>query len=162
MKLSTCARYAVMAAVELARRERETPMALAEIARRQEISQSYLEQLFGRLRRAGVVRSVRGPGGGYVLAGAAEGIAVADVVHAVEAPARMTRCESGADGGGCLSGGRSCDTHDLWAALGDEVERFLASVTLADVAQGRLSPCARRVERDRMADAPRAVMLGGD
>ncbi len=160
MKLSTCARYAVMAAVELAGRERETPMALAEIARRQEISLSYLEQLFGRLRRAGVVRSVRGPGGGYVLARAAEGIAVADVVHAVEAPARMTRCESGA--GGCLSGGRSCDTHDLWAALGDEVERFLASVTLADVAQGRLSPCARRVERDRMAEAPRAVMLGGD
>ncbi len=165
MKLSTRARYAVMAAVELAGRERDAPLALAEIAARQEISLSYLEQLVGRLRRAGVVRSVRGPGGGYALSRRAEAISVADVIHAVEEPARMTRCAPERGERGCLSRGRQCGTHDLWEALGLQVELFLCSVSLADVAQGRLSPCDRRpaVERMPAPDFDAAVgAAGGD
>ena len=165
MKLSTGARYAVMAAVDLAAREREAPTALAEIAARQEISLSYLEQLFGRLRRAGVVRSVRGPGGGYALARRAEAITVADVVHAVEAPTRMTLCDRSRGESGCLSQGGRCETHDLWEALGAQVELFLCSVSLADVARGRLSPCARRPVMNRMpAERDGAVVgrAGGD
>ncbi len=143
MKLSTRARYAVMAAVDLAAHHGNCPISLAEIAARQQISLSYLEQIFGNLRRAGVVRSVRGPGGGYALARAPERIAVADVVHAVEAPVRITRCDRKRAETGCLAEGRQCTTHDLWAALGAQVEWFLCSVTLQDVVAGRLSACAR-------------------
>ena len=161
MKLSTRARYAVMAAVDLAGREAEAPIVLSDIAKRQEISQSYLEQLFGRLRRAGVVHSVRGPGGGYALSRRAEAISVADVIHAVEAPTRMTRCDISRGEHGCLARSRRCDTHDLWEALGLRVEEFLASVSLADVVKGRLSPCAWGSDMENSADK-RIDVASGD
>jgi Rrf2 family iron-sulfur cluster assembly transcriptional regulator len=139
MRLSTKGRYAVMAMVDLARRESEAvrAVALADIAARQQISLSYLEQLFARLRRRGLVVSARGPGGGYRLARGAEATTIADIIHAVDEPLRATRCGGGAKG--CMIKGERCLTHDLWADLGERIEGYLASVSLADVAGGRLS-----------------------
>jgi Rrf2 family transcriptional regulator, iron-sulfur cluster assembly transcription factor len=137
MRLSTKGRYAVMAMVDLAKHANGEPIALAEIAERQAISLSYLEQLFAKLRLAGLVKSVRGPGGGYLLAHGADGTRVSDVILAVDEPIRATRCTPGAPLG--CSGNRSrCLTHDLWEELGNQIHLYLSSVTLADV-------CARRV-----------------
>jgi Rrf2 family iron-sulfur cluster assembly transcriptional regulator len=138
MRLSTKGRYAVMAMADLARRQCDATraVALAEIAARQEISLSYLEQLFARLRRKGLVMSARGPGGGYRLAKTAETTSIADIVHAVDEPLRATRCAS--KGKGCMLKGERCLTHDLWEDLGVRIEDYLASVSLADVVGGRL------------------------
>lgn len=138
MRLSTKGRYAVMAMADLARREHEASraVALAEIAARQEISLSYLEQLFARLRRKGLVKSARGPGGGYRLARAAEVTTIAEIVQAVDEPIRATRCDKAQ---GCMIRGEKCLTHDLWADLGRQIEGYLASVSLADVVGGKLS-----------------------
>jgi Rrf2 family iron-sulfur cluster assembly transcriptional regulator len=136
MQLSTKGRYAVMAMTELARREGARATPLAQIAQRQQISQAYLEQLFARLRRRGLVLSVRGPGGGYRLARPASELSVADVVTAVDEPLRATRCAG--EGVGCMRGGVRCLTHDLWEETGRQIEDYLASVSLADVLAGRL------------------------
>lgn len=138
MRLSTKGRYAVMAMTDLARRQDEPcrAVALADIAARQEISLSYLEQLFSRLRRKGLVQSARGPGGGYRLARSAAETSIAEIVLAVDEPLRATRCV--AQGKGCMLKGERCLTHDLWEDLGHRIEDYLASVTLADVISGRL------------------------
>ena len=138
MRLSTKGRYAVMAMADLARRQDEPcrAVALADIATRQEISLSYLEQLFARLRRKGLVQSARGPGGGYRLSRTAAETTIADIVHAVVEPIRATRCAD--KGRGCMLKGERCLTHDLWEHLGDRIEDYLASVSLADVISGRL------------------------
>lgn len=137
MKLSTKGRYAVMAMTDLAMAGAGArPVALAEIAARQQISLPYLEQLFARLRRRGLVDSVRGPGGGYLLARPAGQMSVAEVVHAVDEPLRATRCA--AREAGCMKGGARCATHDLWAEMGRQIEGYLASVSLEDVAKGRV------------------------
>ena len=138
MRLSTKGRYAVMAMADLARRQcdAERAVALAEIAARQEISLSYLEQLFARLRRKGLVTSARGPGGGYRLTRTADETTIAEIVHAVDEPLRATRCAS--KGKGCMLKGERCLTHDLWEDLGERIEDYLASVSLADVIGGRL------------------------
>jgi Rrf2 family iron-sulfur cluster assembly transcriptional regulator len=141
MQLSTRGRYAVMAMVDLATRQAVGcecgPVCLAEIAARQQLSLSYLEQLFGKLRRAGLVSSARGPGGGYRLTRACDCIAIADIVAAVDESIRATRCEFGS--GGCMAGptpeasGEPCQTHDLWFELGRQIELFLRGISLADV-----------------------------
>lgn len=138
MRLSTKGRYAVMAMADLARRQDEPcrAVALAEIAARQEISLSYLEQLFARLRRKGLVQSARGPGGGYRLTRTAEETSIADIVLAVDEPLRATRCAE--KGRGCMLKGERCLTHDLWDDLGHRIEDYLASISLADVITGRL------------------------
>jgi Rrf2 family transcriptional regulator, iron-sulfur cluster assembly transcription factor len=138
MRLSTKGRYAVMAMADLARRQDEPcrAVALADIAARQEISLSYLEQLFARLRRKGLVQSARGPGGGYRLTRTAEETSIADIVLAVDEPLRATRCAE--QGKGCMLKGERCLTHDLWDDLGHRIEDYLASVSLADVITGRL------------------------
>ena len=137
MKLSTKGRYAVMALVDLASQTDGRPVALAEIAERQEISLSYLEQLFAKLRRGGLVRSVRGPGGGYLLARSAEETRISDAILAVDEPIRATRCKTGS-AMGCRANKSRCLTHDLWEELGNQIHIFLSSVSLADV-------CSRRV-----------------
>ena len=137
MRLSTKGRYAVMAMVDLAKHGKGTPISLAEIAERQEISLSYLEQLFAKLRRGGLVRSVRGPGGGYLLARSAEETRISDAILAVDEPIRATRCKSGS-AIGCRSNKSRCLTHDLWEELGNQIHIFLSSVSLADV-------CGKRV-----------------
>jgi Rrf2 family iron-sulfur cluster assembly transcriptional regulator len=136
MQLSTKGRYAVMAMTDLAQRTGERCVSVAEIAARQQISQAYLEQLFARLRRRGLVKAQRGPGGGYRLTRPVDEISVADVVTAVDEPLRATRCSGGKVG--CLPGGERCLTHDLWDETGRRIHGYLASVSLADVLSGRL------------------------
>lgn len=136
MRLSTKGRYAVMAMADLARNGADRAVSLAEIATRQEISLSYLEQLFARLRKAGLVMSVRGPGGGYRLARASGQTMVAEIVLAVDEPIRATRC-SASEAAGCMAKGERCITHHLWEDLGREIHRYLASVSLEDVIQNR-------------------------
>jgi Rrf2 family iron-sulfur cluster assembly transcriptional regulator len=141
MRLSSKGRYAVMAMADLARHSADPSVravALADIAARQDLSQAYLEQLFTRLRREGLVVSHRGPGGGYRLARPAEQLAVADIVTAVDEPLEAVRCTSKTTG--CMPGGERCLTHDLWEALGAQIQGFLAGVSLDDVVQGRLRP----------------------
>lgn len=138
MHLSTKGRYAVMAMADLARvgaGESARAVSLAEIAARQAISLAYLEQIFARLRRGGLVVGARGPGGGYVLARAARDIPVFAVISAVDEPVAVTRCR---EGRGCAPGGALCLTHGLWDALGRTIERFLSGVSLADVVDGKL------------------------
>jgi Rrf2 family transcriptional regulator, iron-sulfur cluster assembly transcription factor len=137
MRLSTKGRYAVMAMVDLAKHSDGQPITLAEIAERQEISLSYLEQLFARLRIAGLVRSIRGPGGGYLLAHAPDETRISDVILAVDEPIRATRCTPGAPTG-CRGSKARCLTHDLWEELGNQIHLYLSSVTLADVVAQRL------------------------
>jgi Rrf2 family iron-sulfur cluster assembly transcriptional regulator len=156
MQLSTRGRYAVMAMVDLATRQTIGcecgPICLTEIASRQRLSQAYLEQLFGKLRRAGLVASARGPGGGYRLARGSDKIAIADIIAAVDESIRATRCEEGSPGcleGAGLDGPGRCQTHDLWDELGRQIRFFLEGVTLADVVTGRV--LGRAVE---LSDAP--------
>ncbi|MBS0296205.1 MAG: Rrf2 family transcriptional regulator [Proteobacteria bacterium] len=137
MRLSTKGRYAVMAMADLARHGRERAVSLAEIAGRQEISLSYLEQLFARLRRAGLVKSVRGPGGGYRLAKDLNETWVAEIVLAVDEPIRATRCAGQGSPRGCMIAGERCITHDLWEGLGREIHRYLSTVSLGDVIERR-------------------------
>ncbi len=160
MRLSTRGRYAVMAMVEMAAREGSNqgcvdgrPVTLNDIATAQHLSVAYLEQLFARLRRAGLVASARGPGGGYRLARAPCDIPIAEVVEAADEPIIATRCEEG--GPGCLAGER-CLTHDLWAELGDQIRLFLGGMTLADVVGGRVTG------RARAPAGPEAVRRAGE
>jgi Rrf2 family iron-sulfur cluster assembly transcriptional regulator len=142
MKLSTKGRYAVMAMTDLAGQGEGRTVTLAEIAQRQQISLPYLEQLFARLRRKGLVLSARGPGGGYRLAREPDLVCIAEIVSAVDEPLRATRCAGGESLIGCLRGGARCLTHDLWEETGRRIEDFLASVSLADVLNGRIQSAA--------------------
>jgi Rrf2 family iron-sulfur cluster assembly transcriptional regulator len=144
MQLSTKGRYAVMAMTDLARQADQKAVSLADIASRQEISLSYLEQLFARLRRGGLVKSVRGPGGGYRLAKPATDTSVADIVLAVNEPLRATRCAGQGSPKGCMLGGERCLTHNLWEQMGHQIHNYLAGVSLQDVASGSLSQASAR------------------
>ena len=137
MRLSTKGRYAVMAMVDLAKQSDGRPVALADVAERQEISLSYLEQLFGKLRRSGLVKSVRGPGGGYLLSRGSDETRVADIIMAVDEPIKATRCSPGSPEG-CQSNKSRCLTHDLWEELGNHIYLYLSSVSLADVVHKRV------------------------
>ena len=154
MKLSTRGRYAVMAMADLARHTGEgrgvQQIPLAEIAHRQEISLHYLEQLFGKLRRGGLVIAARGPRGGYRLAQPADELRIADIILAVDEPIKATRCRADS-AKGCLGRTGRCLTHDLWEELGRQIEVFLASVTLADVLEHRVLGRARPLERAAQA-----------
>jgi Rrf2 family iron-sulfur cluster assembly transcriptional regulator len=136
MQLSTKGRYAVMAMTDLAGRGEARAVPVSEIAERQQISQAYLEQIFARLRRRGIVTAQRGPGGGYRLTRPAAETTVADVVIAVDEPLRAIRCAGGKTG--CMKDGARCLTHDLWEETGRQLRDYLSSVSLADVASGRL------------------------
>ncbi len=137
MRLSTKGRYAVMAMADLASQGMDKPVALADIASRQEISLSYLEQLFGKLRKGGLVKSVRGPGGGYKLARDASGIRISDIVLAVDEPLQATRCTPGTPAG-CHNNKGRCLTHDLWEELSNQIYLYLSSVTLDLVVEQRV------------------------
>jgi len=146
MRLSTKGRYAVMAMADLAAHGAAgRAVSLAEIAERQGISLSYLEQLFAKLRRRGLVRSARGPGGGYRLSRSANEIRVSDVIVAVDEPIAATRCAPGS-ALGCTSTGSRCATHDLWEELGRQIHVFLSSVSLADVIERRVLGRAHQIE----------------
>ena len=136
MKMSAKGRYAVMAMCDLAGHRTGRPVALADIAERQDISLSYLEQLFAKLRRGGLVNSVRGPGGGYLLARSAEDMPVVDIIMAVDEPVRAQRCSPGQPFG-CRDSAH-CMTHDLWEELSNQIYLYLQSISLADVVHGRI------------------------
>ena len=129
MRLTTKGRFAVTAMVDLAMRQNRGPVTLAAISERQHISLSYLEQLFGKLRRAKLVSSVRGPGGGYNLAQSASQVTVAQIVTAVDEPLDATQC----GGKENCHEERRCMTHDLWATLNEKMQDYLSSVTLGDL-----------------------------
>ncbi len=134
MKLTTRGRYAVTAMLDVATHSTRGPVSLAEVAERQHLSLSYLEQLFARLRRGGLVRSSRGPGGGYRLSRDPAEISVADVIMAVDEPVDVTRC------GGLVNCNQDsrCLTHDLWVELSGQMQDFLSSRSLTDVLQRHL------------------------
>ena len=129
MRLTTKGRFAVTAMVDLSMRQTRGPVTLATISERQHISLSYLEQLFGKLRRAKLVTSVRGPGGGYCLARPMAGISVAEIITAVDEPIDATQCAGKEN----CNDDRRCITHDLWATLNQKMNDYLNSVSLADV-----------------------------
>ena len=154
MKLSTKGRYAVMAMVDLASTSKGQPVALADIAERQEISLSYLEQLFAKLRKGGLVKSVRGPGGGYLLAHPMEESRISDIILSVDEPIRATRCAPGSPAG-CRSNRSRCLTHDLWEELGNQIHLYLSSVTLADVCNKRILGTSHLIQRGSASEPPK-------
>lgn len=129
MKLTSKGRYAVTAILDLAFHARSGPVPLPNIAGRQGLSLSYLEQLFTRLRKAGLVESTRGPGGGYTLARAAPEISVAEVIAAVDERVDNTTCS----GAGNCHEGEQCLTHELWDDLGSQISGFLGGISLQDL-----------------------------
>ncbi len=131
MHLTTRGRYAVAAMLDIALHQRGTPARLADICHRQGISLSYLEQLFAQLRRAGLVASVRGPGGGYLLTRPSDCICVAEVIEAVRECMDATNC----GGLGNCQAGATCLTHSLWEDLSNQVHDFLRNISLAQLAQ---------------------------
>lgn len=133
MLLGARSRYAVMAMVDLASRGNVKPICLAELANAQEIPLPYLEQLFVKLRKAELVQSVRGPGGGYVLAKNAAETYIAEIVDAVDESLKMTRCDMDKKASGCMSTKAQCMTHDLWDGLGNHIHAYLNGVSLEDV-----------------------------
>ena len=146
MRLTTKGRFAVTAMVDLAMRQTRGPVTLAAISERQHISLSYLEQLFGKLRRHKLVSSVRGPGGGYNLARPSAGISVAEIVTAVDETLDATQCGGKEN---CHDEQR-CMTHDLWARLNDKMYEYLDSVKLSDlVAQQATRGSAVSVLQDK-------------
>jgi Rrf2 family transcriptional regulator, iron-sulfur cluster assembly transcription factor len=137
VKLGSRGRYAVMAMVDLACHSGGGPVSLADIAEREEISLSYLEQLFAKLRRSGLVKSVRGPGGGYLLAHDRDATRISDIIAAVDEPIHAVRCTPGA-AIGCRGDRSRCLTHDLWEELSNQIHLYLSSVSLGDVCEKRI------------------------
>jgi len=159
MRLTTKGRFAVTAMIDLAMRGESGPVALASVSERQKISLSYLEQLFGKLRRYKLVDSVRGPGGGYCIARPLTMVTVADIIRAVDEQLDATQC-----------GGREnchdehrCMTHDLWSTLNFKMYEYLSSVTLADLVESQkkkmgIAPVVVQV-KPRLGPQPRARVL---
>ena len=133
MRLTTRGRYAVTAMLDLTLHAQDKPISLAGISERQSISLSYLEQLFSGLRQAGLVPSVRGPGGGYLLGRSSDGIFVAEIIDAVNESLDTTSCQ----GKGDCQGGEICLTHTLWSDLSKEIHGFLNGISLADLVAKR-------------------------
>ncbi|WP_392552053.1 Fe-S cluster assembly transcriptional regulator IscR [Orbus wheelerorum] len=133
MKLTSKGRYAVTAMLDVALHSGQGPVSLAEISERQEISLSYLEQLFARLRKNGLVSSVRGPGGGYVLGRGLDEIAISAIVKAVDETVAATKCH-GEEG---CQGGVKCLTHTLWNDLSERIDSFLNSITLSELVKNK-------------------------
>ena len=156
MRLTTKGRFAVTAMIDLALHESEGPVTLAEISARQSISLSYLEQLFGKLRRHELVESVRGPGGGYNLAKESSAVTVADIVTAVDEPLDATQC------GGMENchDDRRCMTHDLWANLNRKMVEYLDSVSLHDLVTKQRQRVAI-MEDNRAKGARRVAVVAG-
>lgn len=145
MRLTTKGRYAVTAMLDLAFHSQQNPVTLTDIATRQTISLSYLEQLFARLRRAGMVTGVRGPGGGYKLARHASEINIADVIEAVDEPLDSTKC----GGEGNCQNNKACLTHDLWMGLSDQIRSYLKDISLGDLLEKHgIQEVAKRQEQD--------------
>jgi Rrf2 family iron-sulfur cluster assembly transcriptional regulator len=141
MKLTSKGRYAVTAMLDVTIHAESGPISLADISERQAISLSYLEQLFSKLRKFGLVESIRGPGGGYLLGRCSSQIMVADIISAVDESIDATKCQ----GQGDCRGGQQCLTHTLWLGLSNKIEDFLKSISLADLmAENDANPIAEK------------------
>ena len=150
MRLTTKGRYAVTAMLDLAINATKKPVSLADISRRQDISLSYLEQLFSKLRQQELVRSVRGPGGGYRLSRAGDKICVAEIIDAVNESIDATNC----GGAGNCRDGHMCLTHYLWCDLSEQIHGFLSGISLSDL--------VARKEVRRVAEQQHAKSKGED
>jgi Rrf2 family iron-sulfur cluster assembly transcriptional regulator len=145
VRLTTKGRYAVTAMLDLAYHSEKKPVTLTDIAKRQDISLSYLEQLFARLRRYGMVEGVRGPGGGYQLSRKADRISIAQIIAAVDETIDSTRCGGKAN----CQREQPCLTHDLWMGLSDQIRQYLDSISLHDVlTRKNVRKVAERQDRD--------------
>ncbi len=145
MRLTTKGRYAVTAMLDLAFHSQTRPVTLTDIATRQTISLSYLEQLFARLRKAGMVKGVRGPGGGYKLSRAADDINIADIIAAVDEQVDSTKC----GGKGNCQNNQHCLTHDLWMGLSDQIRDYLSGISLGSLLDRELvNEVARRQDQE--------------
>jgi Rrf2 family iron-sulfur cluster assembly transcriptional regulator len=133
--LTTKGRYAVMAMVEIASTDSHSPLKLANISVRQSIPQNYLEQIFLKLRKADLVKAVKGPGGGYLLNLSKEDITIINIIDAVEENTKMTRCSTNKE---CIKDGVKCKTHNLWKGLGNQIRSYLSSISVADVMNNKL------------------------
>jgi len=146
MRLTTKGRYAVTAMLDLALNAKEKPITLADISQRQGISLSYLEQLFSRMRKQGLVSSARGPGGGYRLSRDASEINIAQVIEAVDEKVSLNRCEGRGD---CHNGG-PCLTHELWCNLSDQIYDFLNNISLGNlVEEQHVKDVAARLNKEQ-------------
>jgi len=149
VRLTTKGRYAVTAMLDLAYHGEKKPVTLTDIAKRQNISLSYLEQLFARLRRAGMVEGVRGPGGGYQLSRDVSQINIAEIVSAVDETIDSTRC----GGKGDCQNAQPCLTHDLWMGLSEQIRAYLSTISLQDLLQRKgFRQVAER--QDKQPNAP--------
>jgi Rrf2 family iron-sulfur cluster assembly transcriptional regulator len=151
MRLTTKGRFAVTAMIDVAMYGTEGPVTLAAVSERQKISLSYLEQLFGKLRRHGLVESVRGPGGGYNLARPSDDVTVADIILAVDEPIDATQC----GGKENCHDDRRCMTHELWSALNGRIFEFLQSVSLGELVRQQRERPEFAVLKDHRAPAPK-------
>ncbi len=153
MRLTTKGRFAVTAMIDVALHGSDGPVTLAAVSGRQKISLSYLEQLFGKLRRSGLVESVRGPGGGYNLAKAPEALSVADIIVAVDEPIDATQC----GGQENCKDDRRCMTHELWASLNEHIFSFLSGVTLAQLVRQQQQAEVAVLQDHRAAPPPKVT-----
>lgn len=135
MMLTTKSRYAVMAIVEVVSSQSTRPIKLADISNKQTIPLNYLEQIFLKLKKANIVKSVKGPGGGYCLNVPAESLNIIEIIDAVEENTKMTRCSVDKS---CRKNGAKCMTHDLWKGLGNQIRSYFSSISVADVMAGEI------------------------
>lgn len=147
MRLTTKGRYAVTAMLDLSLNANKGPVTLSDISKRQDISLSYLEQLFSKLRKKELVSSVRGPGGGYLLGRKDSEIDVAEIIDAVSESLDTTKCR----GKGDCHAGETCLTHHLWEDLSESIHTFLSNITLADLVSKREISIIARNQQDRMS-----------
>ncbi len=136
MMITTKSRYAVMAITEVAQNANSNPMRLADISANQNIPLNYLEQIFLKLKNAGIVNSIKGPGGGYTLIKNSDEITVEVIIDAVEENLKMTRCSTDKN---CRKEGKNCKTHDLWKGLGRKIREYFASISIADIINDEIS-----------------------
>lgn len=155
MRLTTKGRYAVTAMLDLALHQDQGPISLADISLRQEISLSYLEQLFSKLRKKNLVMSTRGPGGGYCLTKNADEIFVADIIDAVDESIDATNCNKQGD----CQDGLTCLTHHLWADLSDQIHGFLSGISLAGLVQRKeIKAVSKRQQQSGQAGKPDIIL----
>lgn len=157
MRLTTKGRYAVTAVLDLSFHQGNGPVSLADISERQNISLSYLEQLFSRLRRNNIVSSTRGPGGGYSLSRTPQEISMAEIILAVDETYDATNCS---DKGSCAGGDHQCLTHDLWHELSQEIHQFLHGITLAEMkTKQAVKEVAQRQDHKQAMERPLRKMV---